>query len=494
MKKAYWAFLLALACCLPRSGVSIAAPDNKAKRAEVGICSELVPPDKLKEDLDFLFKTIEDVHPNMYAYISEAEFAPHRENLYRQIDRPMTRLKFYKQVAPVLAKLKNGHTFVYPFTKEFKEYLEKGGKIFPLAIRHDGEDIILVRHYGSESLPMGGTILTIGGEDARQKMARFATYVAAECRETNPAILERDEMLWSLLWLEYGAAHILSIRIRGPGGTIKDYAIRAVTPEEAKAIRSEMGLRAKKRYIYRHLREYDTGIIEITSFTSTEQARFEQFLRNTFLEIQEKGVSNLIIDIRQNPGGDSRLSSMLLGYLTEKPIREFEEFGIKFSPQLCKAKPEYREALQRAFPERSFEIGSYVTFSAKDWPAQQPEENPLSFGGRTFVLVGPQTASTSVMFASAIRGLSVGTLVGAETMDTTSLYGECFNITLPNTGVQASVACKYFLLVGGKDDGRGLLPDYEVIQEPEDTAKGVDTALHFTLDLIQKEAKGEATK
>ena len=25
-------------------------------------------PDKLKQDLDFLFKTIEEVHPNMYAY------------------------------------------------------------------------------------------------------------------------------------------------------------------------------------------------------------------------------------------------------------------------------------------------------------------------------------------------------------------------------------------------------------------------------------------
>jgi len=31
----------------------------------------------------------------------------------------------------------------------------------------------------------------------------------------------------------------------------------------------------------------------------------------------------------------------------------------------------------------------------------------------------------------------------------------------------------------------GIIPDYEVKQKPEDTAKGVDTVLQFTLNLIK---------
>ena len=61
--------------------------------------AKTIPPDKLKKDLDFLFKTIEEVHPNMYAYTPKEEFIPLRDELYHQIKRPMTRLEFYKITA-----------------------------------------------------------------------------------------------------------------------------------------------------------------------------------------------------------------------------------------------------------------------------------------------------------------------------------------------------------------------------------------------------------
>ena len=62
---------------------------------------------------------------------------------------------------------------------------------------------------------------------------------------------------------------------------------------------------------------------------------------------------------------------------------------------------------------------------------------------------------------------------------------------LPNTELSFSVAAKRFVDAGGKEDGRGIIPDYEVKQKPEDTAKSIDTALEFTLNLIKT---GEAKK
>ena len=35
---------------------------------------ETMNPTKMKEDIDFLVKTIKDSHPNMYAYISREDF------------------------------------------------------------------------------------------------------------------------------------------------------------------------------------------------------------------------------------------------------------------------------------------------------------------------------------------------------------------------------------------------------------------------------------
>ena len=47
------------------------------------------------------------------------------------------------------------------------------------------------------------------------------------------------------------------------------------------------------------------------------------------------------------------------------------------------------------------------------------------------------------------------------------------------------VPSKLIFQACGKSDGRGVIPDYEVSQKPEDTAEGVDTVLQFTLELIK---------
>jgi len=122
---------------------------------------KVIEPDKLKEDLDFLFKTIEEVHPNMYAYISKEEFKPMRDELYRRIKHPMTRLEFYKLTAPIVASLKNAHTFLAPFFREYKQYLGSGGKVFPLELHLDDSKVILAKNHSATSLPLGYEIITI---------------------------------------------------------------------------------------------------------------------------------------------------------------------------------------------------------------------------------------------------------------------------------------------------------------------------------------------
>lgn len=98
--------LALMICCSLQTAVIFAkstVENNEPNKADY---SKLIEQGKLKEDLDFLFKTIEEVHPNMYAYTSKEEFTPLREGLYRQIYRPMTRLNFLKLVAPTIAQLK----------------------------------------------------------------------------------------------------------------------------------------------------------------------------------------------------------------------------------------------------------------------------------------------------------------------------------------------------------------------------------------------------
>jgi C-terminal processing protease CtpA/Prc len=97
------------------------------------------------------------------------------------------------------------------------------------------------------------------------------------------------------------------------------------------------------------------------------------------------------------------------------------------------------------------------------------------------------------MFASMAKYYSIATLVGEETGDATACYGDTLHFSLPNSKLQIVVACKYFVNVGGKPDGHGVIPDCEVKQTRDDTAKGVDTVLQFTLNLIKSHPQQPTT-
>lgn len=424
---------------------------------------EQIAPERLKEDLEFAFNTIETVHPNMYAYVAEETFAEARKSLYSQISHPMTPLEFYKLLAPVICSLRGGHTGL-GLPPGWREYKSAGGRFYPIEIHWYGTDVILAGYYGQGDLPLGGKILAVNDQAADAVFANLARYGASEGRKGNPWELQFDEILKSALWMEYGSTP-LHLDIRLLDGRTERHVVNALTFEEVKTIalqkkplarsatrdsaRTIVGYR--RFFIYRYIEEYDTALLRISKFYWGYFANFREFLAKAFKDINDRGVSNLIIDVRYNPGGARLGIYALFRYLTNKRI-VLEEGDAKY----------WRASGRLLVP------------------------SPLVFKGRTYVLIGPHTASAAMMFAAAAKYYEVATLVGEETLEPTVLYAERRDFRLPNSGLTLCVASDRTVAVGGKADGRGVVPDYEVKQKPEDTAKWVDTVLQFTLDLIKK--------
>jgi hypothetical protein len=418
----------------------------------------------------------------MYAYTSKGEFAPLRKKLYKDVNRPMNSLEFYKLVAPVVAKLKNGHTFFFPPFEFFQNYAKTGGKYFPIEILIDGESVILTEYQGPYTLPIGAEVLTLDDVSAIEFLRKAARYMPSENKPYNLAMIQRKSFLPLYLWLEKNNSELLDLQLKTTDGRIEQFHLKALGYEELVDYQKNNSDKTKTTsknnntpYSYRNIPDYNVGLIEFNSFHNRES--FLNFLKNTFGKIQEQNVCELIIDIRKNPGGNSTLGDDLLKYLTRKPFSQFEKVDIKMSEQLLKQ----QAGIKNMFPNAK--MGSIVSV---DTDLKLPEENSLRFAGKTFVLIGPESASSSVSFASAVRYFGIGTLIGSETIDTPVSYGDCIKGMLPNAELLFSVAAKRFVDAGGKENGRGIIPDNEVKQKPEDIAKGVDTVLQFTLDMIKK--------
>lgn len=79
--------------------------------------------------------------------------------------------------------------------------------------------------------------------------------------------------------------------------------------------------RRDEPYVYSTLQQGTVGLIDYRRCQGLP--RFQAFLEATFQSLAAQPIRALIIDLRRNGGGDSRLNDELWTYLTTKPFKQF---------------------------------------------------------------------------------------------------------------------------------------------------------------------------
>jgi hypothetical protein len=250
-------------------------------------------------------------------------------------------------------------------------------------------------------------------------------------------------------------------------------------------------------YSYHFFPEHNTCLMVINWFGMPDQVRqYAKKFQETFKAIKEKGVTNLVIDVRENRGGCGLAGDELLKYLANRPFRQIERIEQRIVPaffQLCEQyglninktmSDEYGIDLEYLKSKGNYKPGIIVTGEGQFKNPHVPSDR---FKGSTYLLIAEPTFSAGSNFAAAVKYFEIATLIGQETSGKKDHYGQVVPIQLPNSGLTGQVSTAHFITVGGMEDTGGVKPDYEVRQKPEDTAKGVDTVLQFTLNLIKND-------
>ena len=443
------------------------------------------PPQELRSDLDMLMRTLEDVHPNLYAYTPRSVIDSARRALQENLTAPMTRVEFYGVVAPLVALAGDGHTGVMVPTEEFARYrLEEGGAAFPFNVSYDtGSGVAIARNYTPDSsFGSGDRILAINGLSADSLAAVFLRSFSGERLEFR----WRNLGVWfrMLLWSRgIGPPYDVLVRRRGTGEAV----LRRVNGVTYGAVTRADSLLAHGRTAFPPYRfeRLDGGIgyIDFRSMSGLEA--FQKFLSSTFSGIQAEGVRGLIVDLRSNGGGNSQLGAELLSYVTDSSYRMAQRKEWKMSA-------EYKSYMRHMMPwwvrwlpvtwvsseARKYlgaEDGEIVVDTAG---TERPAPNPLRYHGRTCFLIGPGTFSSAMMLANAVADYRLGTLIGEETGGIPTAYGEVYSFDLPATRLSVGVSSAFFVRANGDaSDRRGIMPDIGISQTDEDTRSGRNTVL-----------------
>ena len=166
----------------------------------------------------------------------------------------------------------------------------------------------------------------------------------------------------------------------------------------------------------------------------------------------------LILDLRENGGGNSGLAFDILGYMTA------DSFDIIRWEAL-----DYR-ALARA---RGEGIAKY-----EEPPVRWPANGTKPFAKPVAVLIGPRTGSAAEDACAVFRSMKRGVLVGEATAGTT---GQPLVFSLPGGG-NATVCTAHCTYADGSEFvGIGVQPDIEVRAMISDIRSGRDPALNAAL-------------
>ncbi len=468
------------------------------KQPQHSFLENTIPVKDLKEDFTYFRLILESVHPGLYQYNTRKEMDHQFDSVYNSLTSDATTLDFYNRLSGISNNVHCGHTSLY-LSAAFTDSVRHLDGFFPVPL--SVIDNRLIVNSTSYSIPLGAEIISINGNRADKLLPKMWKYETVDGFNT---MYQQEEGVW-----DFAMNYFL---LKGPQ---KEFKIRYKNTDEqenSKQITVEAETYAaaaddnftNRYYYFAEDVNYDMDIIDsihtavMTVYTfgfdtySTDRA-FTRFVKNSFrLLRQSPDIKNLVIDLRNNTGGNFHDMFYLYGYLTRK--EEWKEFKsaytvfnrIPFTPYLAKGENDV-EGIQAS-------IDSSFDHNRKGRSVRQYADNETKyaalhpFTGKVYVITNTNVQSAASYFAALLQDEGRAKIVGSETGGSGSNTNSFHVLTyeLPHSHIRLNVPVVHaeFSLQKTYAGGRGVLPDYPVPLTLADLKENTDPQLGFVLDSL----------
>ncbi|MNY05433.1 Peptidase family S41 [compost metagenome] len=228
---------------------------------------------------------------------------------------------------------------------------------------------------------------------------------------------------------------------------------------------------------------------------------FSNYLDSLFVSFKKEGLQNLVIDVRNNPGGNDPTYEKVFTYLTDHPFRENTEAYIIFNKLPYSQYYKWNSSDKSNQKRELKELNAYLqtTFSVKKAGHyhQDSRFNPVytpdtsRFKGNIYLLINEDVGSAASHFASLVRGHSDAVIVGVETSG--GYYGHNGHFPVEYVLPHSKITTRFSIVHVTQDApqkssqpvGRGIIPDHQVSQSFEDFMRNEDTQMKYVLKLIE---------
>jgi hypothetical protein len=391
-----------------------------------------------------------------------------RDDLVAQLPVTVQLKDFQLKLSAFVAGYGDGHTTMG------QPPLDGTRAVFPPDVQWVAGQLVLTDRI-PPGLSRGDRILQINSHDPAALLREWDPLVSGERPEYRRAMSVAS---FRTLLQVRGFEPPYSLRIAGVDGLERDVNVEGARPADFPAERPSPPDDLRSEVFGFRVLDGGVGYMNLRSLAGSQDG-FNKDVSKMITLLNEVNARSLVVDVRDNPGGDARLIVALLDHLAKRPYTL--DYGeVKISGPIHWRLPAVPRWLGMGILVDGLSALKYRSgmIIRGDPPKYRARAAQPFFNGNFCVLTGPGSFSAAVVFADVVRLHHLGTVIGEETGGTANMHGVPVLVQLPKSKIVMQVGTGRFLRGNGdhKYTG-GVVPDIFVATTIEDIRAGRDPVL-----------------
>ena len=451
-----------------------------------------------RSDPEWVRALLTALHPGLYRYQSEVEFARRHAEFARDWARSPALESRYLALTRLLAAIRCGHSYVNPYnqSKAVIARLTDDRRLLPFRFRWIGQQMVVTDDPHAVGLARGTLVRSIDGVPTASILAALLPLVRADGGNDGKrrALLdvrgedafEAFDLFYPLLF-KTGSSVLLSTA--EPSGRRRERAVPTVDRAARLAARRPDPPKGDGSPIWSHARRGAAALITMPSWGLYDSKwNWRTWLDDRFADMARAGVTGLVIDIRANEGGLD-CGDAILERLIDRPLAPV---AMRRLVRYRSVAPDLRPRLD-TWDDSFFELGKDAKVHDRrmyELPAADSGGSNVivprrRFAGKVAILTSATNSSATFAFAERVKQHRLATLVGEETGGNQRGIngGAFFFARLPDSGLEFDLP-----LIGTFADrpgpDAGIAPDVPVAITAAAIASGRDDALGRALRMV----------
>jgi hypothetical protein len=441
---------------------------------------------QLRDDVDLFKKVADQLHPGFLYHTYQNEVNKSFEDLQKIITDSLTITDFFKKFNILVQSFGDLHTYA-SYKKQYSELKYA----LPFSTYSSDKKLWITHSYNSSLIP-GDEIISINEKSVSSIIDEMTKYTINPDRAINPTNVFEIRHTFTVLYGAYfNETETADLKI------MRDGKLLPLNIQQLKD--GDLGFKQTSSFNESVKKIYETSQEEIKwQYIDSIQSvylkihSFDSFLKHMktekkiFKYLALNKSKNLIIDVRDNPGGNYTLAGFLIEYIADKPFNLVDSSiirkknKIELDKKLIKQYTRYRFGLTKDNKRNIYFLKTYKFRPRKKY----------NFNGNIILLINAQSMSTASILAGYFKNNGTATLIGEESGNNYCAFcaGGKILFELPNSRMRTQIPLNLlYLQVEEKNNNcnSGVIPDIEILESINDRINNRDVQLLKAIEKIK---------